>query len=246
MAQAADHNCGIYRIVNTRNGKFYVGSSKNLRSREKSHFNNLRLKKHHNAYLQYAYNKESETFSFEVLVYCREDMLIPFEQMCIDTLAPEYNGSKIAGRVEVTPEIRQKISAANKGKVGCWKGIKGTAHPSFGRTDMQGEKNPRYGTIGSMRGVKGPAHPRYGKSSAAKGKKGLEHPCYGKVGAWKNVRGEKHPTAKLTQEQANEIRELAVTKTMKQKQIAERYNISIWLVQQIKANKSYLQDLKDR
>ena len=246
MAEVKDHNCGIYRIVNTRNGRFYVGSSKNLKLRKKLHFNTLRLNKHHNAYLQHAYNKEPNSFVFEILIYCERDMLIQFEQICIDGLSPNYNNSKIAGRVEATFEVRQKISAANKGKVGFWKGIKGAAHPSFGRTDQQGEQNPRYGTIGSMRGVKGIAHPRYGKSSAMKGKKGFEHPCYGKVGAWKNVRGENHPTAKLTQEQANEIRALAVSKATKQKKIAERYNISVWLVQQIKSNKSYVQDLKDR
>jgi hypothetical protein len=47
---------GIYKIVNEVNGKYYVGSSKNIVSRYKSHMYQLRRNIHKNVDLQYDYN----------------------------------------------------------------------------------------------------------------------------------------------------------------------------------------------
>jgi group I intron endonuclease len=58
----------IYKIVNTVNGKFYVGSTTNTRERFRVHRNRLRNNKHHSPHLQAAWNKYSESmFVFHVI-----------------------------------------------------------------------------------------------------------------------------------------------------------------------------------
>ena len=52
--------CGIYRILNTINNKFYIGSSVNLRKRLYEHRRLLRLGKHENYHLQNAFTKYGE------------------------------------------------------------------------------------------------------------------------------------------------------------------------------------------
>jgi len=51
---------GIYKIVNLVNDKIYIGSSINLKNREKDHFKDLKGNYHSNRYLQYAFNKYGE------------------------------------------------------------------------------------------------------------------------------------------------------------------------------------------
>lgn len=59
---------GIYKITCTANGKIYIGSSNNPARRWIEHKSNLRTNKHHNSYLQRAWNKYGESsFCFEVL-----------------------------------------------------------------------------------------------------------------------------------------------------------------------------------
>lgn len=59
---------GIYRIRNTLNGRFYIGSTKSFYNRFKSHQSILRLDKHFNAYLQNDYNKCGvEYFVYEIV-----------------------------------------------------------------------------------------------------------------------------------------------------------------------------------
>lgn len=53
--------CGIYYITNTINGKFYVGSSKNIKKRWARHIRDLNNNNHHNIYLQRSCNKYGDT-----------------------------------------------------------------------------------------------------------------------------------------------------------------------------------------
>jgi len=50
-------NSGIYKILNTVNNKFYIGSAVNLNSRFRTHKANLINNKHPNKHLQAAFNK---------------------------------------------------------------------------------------------------------------------------------------------------------------------------------------------
>lgn len=242
LPENVNSKCGIYRIKNLRNGKFYIGSTKDADDRKLSHFRSLKKGNHHCDYLQNAWNSEDDksVFEFQMFIYCKESMLIPIEQGCIDAMAPQYNSSKIAGRPELNQEARKKISVKLTGRIGIWKGVTGPSHPSFGRTDQSGEKNNNYGRIGSMRGRKGPDHPMFGKPGTLKNKKGPNHPAYGKTGAWAGVTGEDHPTSKLSQKQADEIRGLLKEKKFTQKEIGKLYGIGVDLVRAIKYNKGYV------
>lgn len=59
---------GIYKILNTLNGRFYYGSAKEFKSRWKIHLKNLRGNRHSNRFLQADFNKCGEVvFEFHVI-----------------------------------------------------------------------------------------------------------------------------------------------------------------------------------
>lgn len=105
--------CGIYCILNTINGHMYIGSSKCIRSRWYGHRNDLRQNRHHSQYLQYAWNKYlEENFQLIILERAQEKELIVREQFWFDNSYPEYNMSSIAGRIEFTDYIKEKVRQA--------------------------------------------------------------------------------------------------------------------------------------
>jgi group I intron endonuclease len=115
---------GIYRIENTVNGKFYIGSAGRLRFRLNQHRAALRRGKHHNNYLQAAWAKYGEdSFAVEVVELVSEDVLLEAEQRHIDdTGAVErgYNLSPTAGRTTgwVQPDhVRMAVGEANRKRV---------------------------------------------------------------------------------------------------------------------------------
>ena len=57
---------GVYAIVNRRNGKRYIGSSKDISSRIAQHKKLLQAGTHYNKQLQYDYDKK-HSFYFEIL-----------------------------------------------------------------------------------------------------------------------------------------------------------------------------------
>lgn len=89
---------GIYRIVNIKNGKFYLGSSKNIKKRWYQHKSHLRGNTHHSIHLQRAWNKYGEeSFKFEIMYETKN--LQEEEQKLLDELKPwdpsiGYNVSK--------------------------------------------------------------------------------------------------------------------------------------------------------
>ena len=59
---------GIYSILNTANGKRYIGQSVSLARRKSYHFNALRQSRHKNRHLQAAFNRYgSKAFRWSVL-----------------------------------------------------------------------------------------------------------------------------------------------------------------------------------
>lgn len=102
---------GIYKIENVANGKVYIGSSNNIERRWQKHKALLRHNKHQNRHLQNAWNKYGEDrFIFSIVELCPVDSLLNKEQYFIDVLSPEYNQTAIAGKVEMTNDMRQKLS----------------------------------------------------------------------------------------------------------------------------------------
>lgn len=105
---------GVYRLTSA-SGNFYIGSSRNVKGRLADHRKRMARGQHDNVKLQRAYDKHGPLRE-EILLACRQEDLIFYEQLCMDGLKPAYNQSQTAGRTEMTPEIRAKLSAAHKGR----------------------------------------------------------------------------------------------------------------------------------
>ena len=87
---------GIYKIQNQINGDFYIGSSKDLKRRQKDHFSLLKRNKNKSILLQRAVNKYGiDNFEFIILEECPIDQLFILEQKYVDELDPKYNICKL-------------------------------------------------------------------------------------------------------------------------------------------------------
>lgn len=115
---------GIYKIINTVNGKYYVGSSINIdgsRGRWYNHKYQLRRNKHYNPHLQHAWNKYGENaFRFLVVEVVEGTNLQTVEQKYLDVAKTEqsstYNMDFDAFKSTMNDATRLKISLALKGK----------------------------------------------------------------------------------------------------------------------------------
>jgi group I intron endonuclease len=111
---------GIYLWLNNKNGKYYVGSAKDLRNRIERYYSPQELKNTDNliqkAIIKYNYNN----FSLYILEYCDIQDLIAREQYYLDSLSPLYNILKIAGSslgFRHSKETKELISISHKGKI---------------------------------------------------------------------------------------------------------------------------------
>ena len=95
----AKYRCGIYKIINLKTGKFYLGSSVNIAKRFAQHLCDLRGNRHHSIYLQRAFNKHGEgCLKFQVVELCDKSFLKEREQAYLRSLdyCNSYNVSKTA------------------------------------------------------------------------------------------------------------------------------------------------------
>jgi group I intron endonuclease len=76
----------VYRILNVKNGKFYIGYSQETKKRFLSHINMLNRKEHHCIHLQRAWDIDGlDSFVFEKIVECDSvDEAIAEEQKHLD------------------------------------------------------------------------------------------------------------------------------------------------------------------
>jgi len=76
---------GVYKIINLKNNKQYIGSTKNLYIRIRDHFDNLLKNKHSNIHLQKSFNKYGiDTFIFRIIIFCEEFETKRIEQHLIN------------------------------------------------------------------------------------------------------------------------------------------------------------------
>lgn len=117
---------GIYAIVNSKNGKVYIGSTTDFKRRWREHRGCLRGKYHDNPHLQSAWNKYGEVvFEFGILEYLDnpEDIHLA-EQFWMDVYREEgrilYNYGLAAYNSRLgcamSEETRRKIGKAFKGR----------------------------------------------------------------------------------------------------------------------------------
>ena len=122
--------CGIYALVNTVNGKFYVGQSVTVRRRCRNHWSHLRSKTYTavNPHLQAAFDKYGEQAFVSVLLeggLPRDvGILNAAENKWIKTLnaadrADGYNLKTFSDRLKIvhSAETIERIRAKNKGKI---------------------------------------------------------------------------------------------------------------------------------
>jgi group I intron endonuclease len=106
---------GIYKILNTQTGEYYIGSSVNLYSRIFQHYNKLRKKTHGNNRLQRSYNKYGEE-SFKVIILSYEDPknVRKIEYDLIEKEKPAYNLINAYSEYYFDEEVRKKMSDSQK------------------------------------------------------------------------------------------------------------------------------------
>lgn len=112
---------GIYVIINIKNGKVYIGKTKNLKRRWVEHQRELNKNHHHNQHLQAAWNKYgAKAFQFKILEHCSIDQLNEREKNHI----PFYRARGLAynlkdggeGGANPSEETRRKLSAAGRNR----------------------------------------------------------------------------------------------------------------------------------
>lgn len=111
---------GIYKITNVINGKFYIGSSLNIKNRWQGHRGLLNKGKSHNNHLQSSWNKYGKkSFICEIV----EEMVFPesyskelkslylesLEDFYIKLLKPEYNKRDEATRTVLVKKYKKVL-----------------------------------------------------------------------------------------------------------------------------------------
>lgn len=166
---------GVYEILNTVNGKRYIGSAVNFSNRWRLHQNDLHGGKHHSQRLQRAWNKYgADAFKFLPMLICEKSMLLFYEQRAIDIFHSEYNICLIAGStlgMKHTLEARANMAAAQRGKTAS---LETRARMSSARTGIKCLPETKTKIGNANRGRKhGPRSPEAVEKSAAakRGKK---------------------------------------------------------------------------
>ena len=138
--------CGIYRIINTITGDFYIGSSKNIKQRLESHKIPSTWKKHPNNLMyqdmkQYGIDK----FSFQILTEVEVDSLKEMEQHFIETLKPTYNRNNAKGLDIVKfKESQKKYQESVKFKESQKKYQKSVKFKEYQKSDKFKEAQKKY------------------------------------------------------------------------------------------------------
>lgn len=110
---------GIYLILNTNNGRFYIGRSINVDARCQAHIRVLKRREHPNYKLQRDW-ENGDRLIFSILEYVREEILAEREQFYLDKFRPFYNIATdvlapMMGRHH-SQESKRKSSQTQKGR----------------------------------------------------------------------------------------------------------------------------------
>ena len=113
---------GIYKILNTKNNKVYIGQTKDYDKRIREHLRYLKNNTHQNKYLQRTYNKYgADIFEFSLIEECSEKELTIREQYWIDFYGgisdpKNYNLREAGSEGTFSEEVLHKIRTARLGK----------------------------------------------------------------------------------------------------------------------------------
>ena len=230
---------GIYAIVNQTNGKLYIGSTaKTFKQRKYQHFYDLRNNKHHNQYLQSAWNKYGEpNFTFQIIETIDNfDTIAIREQHWIDfykTYAKDGNGYNLLQFVDGhnmhSAETKKKLSKLHTPK----------NHPMHGRNHSDASKkqisDSRIGKYGGKNcpsyGKPCPDHVKQATIKSNKNRVGETHTEEHKLKIANSCQGKNagsnHGLATFTEELVLEIRTKHEKGGVTQKELAQEFNTTI-------------------
>jgi group I intron endonuclease len=150
---------GIYKILNTKTGRIYIGSAIDLQLREKQHFNNLSKNKHCNLLLQASFNKHGKgAFVFYIIELVGDkNKLIEREQYYLDL----YQSYK--------KESGYNICVTAGSQLGMKSKCKGVLRPEFAKT-ITGANNPFFGKTHTAENIKNQSEKQKGERNHFYGK----------------------------------------------------------------------------
>lgn len=202
---------GIYKILNKRNNKVYIGSAIDIKKRWRDHKWHLNHNKHHNSHLQSAWNKFGEnSFVFLILIECDVTGLLTLENEFI--VKHNANNNKFGYNIN-DPEhifLNRKHSKKTKEKLSIQK---------------LGNKNPMYGKRGIL-------HPKYGKSLSAETKEKISKKKLG-------VKTNKQTNVKLNTNDVISIRKEFFENGISQPKISKKYCVSYATINKIITKKTW-------
>lgn len=218
---------GVYKIINIRNNKIYIGSAKNISKRFSDHLSRLRHNKHNNKLLQKEFNEYGESkFLFEVVEKCVEKDIFVKEQYYLDTLQPfgdkGYN-------------ILYKVDG--------WSGYKHNEDmKKYMSEKMKGEGNPMFGKHLSdetkrkmSQNMKGEKNPFFGRQHSQEIKEKIKQYRI----KTKMSKGSRNSNAKLNEEEVYMIRKWFVNNEINRSGLARMFDVSWSQIDSIVKNKSW-------
>ena len=135
---------GIYKIINTITGDFYIGSSKDVKSRWTAHKCKSTWNEHPNNQMYLDMQKYGvDKFEFEILAEVEPVSLKEKEQKFIETLKPTYNSNRANGfDFERYKEAQKKAHNKYDNQLCFYNGETLTLHALYQRFRKQGLSNP--------------------------------------------------------------------------------------------------------
>ena len=145
----------IYKIRNVVNGKFYIGSTANTKTRFYNHRRHLRKGTHHCAHLQAAWNKYGEEcFKFEVVEIHPDGVDLAAEET---RWLDEHHGKEYCYNTGRTAEAP-------------WRGVFGSAAPAFGSIKTEAAREQISQALKAFYAEHPEQHPRLGKKHTEEAK----------------------------------------------------------------------------
>lgn len=135
---------GVYKIINTITRDFYVGSSKDIKERWRSHKKPSMHNKYSNNPLYQDMQKYGvDKFAFEILAKVEPDKLKEKEQQFIETLKPTYNSNNAKGlNIERYKEHYKEYQKEYQNQLCNYNGKTMTLSALRKRFERQGLSNP--------------------------------------------------------------------------------------------------------
>jgi hypothetical protein len=227
--------CGVYKIINKIDNKFYIGSSIDIEQRWYKHKSLLRNNKHPNKHLQNAWNKYGEIcFEFQIICLTEKEKLLLIEQKFI--IQTNCCNNKIGYNISyntISPNLGKKLSLQEKQKISD--SMKGKKH-SQETKDKIGRANKNKKRTQEQKDCLSKIKKHNPSGAAVKGhKKTEEHK--NKIKNFAKTRiGTKNANSKLTSEQIQQILTDFNDKEISLTQIAKKYNVSLSTIKRIKYN----------